>query len=209
MCSEFHLFTLLPPELRLLVWRYALPGPVLLLRTWNNAKSSYAIRNPVPSLLQVCQETRQWFIQGASKQSPYRYQFICQREGEAGGVYINWAIDEIYIERGYNIKDFELAQLQQLRCLRMLWGLRPCWVQSSLNDGIGFIRHFPNLQSLTIVVEFSPQGLSYKWTVRLEEVELRRIEKMILTDFKLEENRDQFWVPPELRVIGIYEDRKS
>lgn len=103
--SEFHLFPFLPPELRFLIWEYALPKGVRVSRVWNNSKLRYNLRRPVPTVLHACRETRDWFIRRTisrpmSYSSSSNYQLIRLRGREGGGVYINWANDDIHIVRG-------------------------------------------------------------------------------------------------------------
>lgn len=100
--SEFHSFPLLPLELRLRIWEHALPDGVRIPRIWNNDKRGYAIRRPVPAILHVCRETRDWFIQGPWSQcvSDLRYELTCLSEETSGGVYVNWARDNVHILRG-------------------------------------------------------------------------------------------------------------
>jgi hypothetical protein len=98
------------PEIRCLVWELALLCPSTLIRKWNNRKFSFALRRPVPPVLQVCRETRLWFIQRSRERSKNTLQFavVQQREGEEGYVYIDWMTDTVYIHRegkrsGYSI----------------------------------------------------------------------------------------------------------
>jgi hypothetical protein len=96
--SVFHLFPLLAPELRFQIWEYALQEPATALRTWNNDKLSNALRRRVPPVLQVCRETRDWFIREHVPEG--RYQLVHSRENEVGGIYLDWAQDSVYIYRG-------------------------------------------------------------------------------------------------------------
>jgi len=99
--SEFHLFGDLPSELRLRIWGFSLRGKVIT-RTWNNDKFGYSLRRRVPPVLQVCNETRSLFIRNEPPETPSsgKYQLVSLWETNEGGVYINWAIDEVQINRG-------------------------------------------------------------------------------------------------------------
>jgi hypothetical protein len=99
---EFPLFTFLPAELRFQIWRYALPEGTRVCRVWNMYKQHYELRRPVPSLLQVCREAREWFIgeprsNHSSKSSSWKYQLVHLNVKKNGGVYVNWLKDDIYI----------------------------------------------------------------------------------------------------------------
>jgi len=94
---DFHLFPCLAPELRLQIWERALRDPAVIQHTWNNDKFSYAFRRKAPAVLQVCKETRAWFIGGVGE---IRYDLLRQREDDDGYIYINWMMDSVYIPRG-------------------------------------------------------------------------------------------------------------
>jgi hypothetical protein len=85
--SDFPLFPLLAPELRLQIWEYALQEPETAHRRWNNAKFGYSLKRRVPPVLHVCKEVRNWFIQSTSLKdvSTSRYQLVSLR-GENDGV---------------------------------------------------------------------------------------------------------------------------
>src|SRR3569833_1345251 len=104
---DFYLFPLLAPELRLHIWKHALPDPAVIQHTWNNNKFSYAFRRKVPHVLQVCKETRAWFIGGAGG---IRYDLLRQREAGDGYIYINWMTDSVYIPRGCKPSRFVIFQ---------------------------------------------------------------------------------------------------
>ncbi|KAB5515619.1 hypothetical protein GE09DRAFT_979545 [Coniochaeta sp. 2T2.1] len=200
--SEFHLFPLLPPELRLRIWEHALQEPATAHRTWNNDRFSYALRRRVPPVLQACRETRNWFIREPrlGEVPEGRYQLVHSRENQVGGVYLDWAKDGVYICRGckFRFKEFEFAQLRKLRYLTMNWGLRPCWVESTLDEGVRFVRKFRELESLTLVVTMIGHGFSEKQLKR----PLKVIACRVLRQFASESGRDEAWSPPKLRVLG-------
>lgn len=100
--SEFHLFSMLAPESRFQIWEYALQEPETAHRTWNNAKFSYSLRRRVPPVLQVCRETRMWFIRETWEEEVPRgrYQLVRLQECQEGGIYLDWAKDGVHIYRG-------------------------------------------------------------------------------------------------------------
>ena len=98
------------------------------------------------------------------------------------------------------LRKFEIAQLQDLRHLRMNWGLRPCWVESSLYEGIHFIRLFQELETLCILVTFAHHDLPAK----AYKKQLKIIGGSIVFEFKLEKERDPCWILPSLRVVRSF-----
>ncbi|KAH8768381.1 hypothetical protein F5883DRAFT_395991, partial [Diaporthe sp. PMI_573] len=152
--TVFQLFPVLAPEIRRLIWERELLCPSSPIRKWNNRKFSFALRRPVPPVLQVCRETRLWFIQRSRERSKNTLQFavVQHREGEEGYVYIDCTTDTVYIHREYLIPDVQFSQIEQLQHLRMSWGLRPCWLRNSLHRGVNLIMRFPCLKSITLEV---------------------------------------------------------
>lgn len=103
------------------------------------------------------------------------------------------------------IKEFEFAQLRNLRHLTMNWGLRPCWVESSLGEGVRFIRNFQQLDTLTLVVTINKHSLDEKQLKR----PLRVIAALVLAEFQSENGSDKTWQWPKLRVLGTCGVRAS
>jgi hypothetical protein len=104
------------------------------------------------------------------------------------------------------MRDTEVNQLASLRSLKMNWGLRPCWVHNSLHEGVRFLRRFPRLQTLTLLVKFKNVDLGeavtlLKYTVKSENHELRVIAAMVKAEFKKQSCQDPGWEPPSLRVV--------
>jgi len=99
--TVFQLFPVLAPEIRRLIWERELLCPSSPIRKWNNRKFRFALRRPVPPVLQVCRETRLWFIQRSRERSKNALQFavVQQREGEEGYIYIDWTTDTVFIHR--------------------------------------------------------------------------------------------------------------
>lgn len=87
----------------------------------------------------------------------------------------------------------------------MDWGLRPCWVHSSLSRGVDFIRKFPALKVLTLLVEFNES----EWTVqhgnarllRIKRKETRAIAQQVRDEFDTQALLWPCWERPELRVV--------
>jgi hypothetical protein len=96
------------------------------------------------------------------------------------------------------ITAFEFARLRNLRYLSMNWGLRPCWVESSLGEGVRFVRNFQQLDTLTLVVTMTEHDLSEKELKR----PLRVIAARVLGEFASENSREKTWQRPKLRVLG-------
>ena len=103
---SFPQFRRLPLELRLAIWEYALPEAAVIPRVWNNDKQTFGLSRPVPSVLQVCLESRHALITCCPEhdKSGTKYQLT----SNPGGVFVNWARDSIWISRG--------CELQHLAC---------------------------------------------------------------------------------------------
>ena len=92
-----------------------------------------------------------------------------------------------------------------MRSLVMDWGLRPCWVQTSVPEGAAFIRRFPALEVLTLLVEFNEN----EWTaehgnarlLRLKKKQTRGIAQLVRGEFEVQKALRPWWCPPELRVV--------
>ncbi|KAH8881201.1 hypothetical protein GQ53DRAFT_832549 [Thozetella sp. PMI_491] len=217
--TTFFIFSLFPLEIRLHVWEFALlDTPRTLRRQWNNDKFHFALRGEVPRLLHVCRETRRWFLKqsDSDKTPPYKYELVRQGPGQEGQVFINWARDDVFIDRAFNISGFEIAQLERLRSLTMTWGRRPCWVKYSVADGIRFIRRFPHLEQLTLRVLFYPMhcwypegasDLDQECAAIRQSHAIRAIKAMVVAEFVHEKCRDPEWKPPQLNVArGEWDD---
>jgi len=87
----------------------------------------------------------------------------------------------------------------------MCWGLRPCWVSSSLDEGIRFIRLFQQLETLCIIVAF----LDYDSPAKACKRELEIIAASILSEMKLEKERDPCWTSPNLRVVRSFSTSRN
>lgn len=87
----------------------------------------------------------------------------------------------------------------------MTWGLRPCWVESALDEGIQFIRRFPQLRLLTLLVDFSEHGWPEPSTLRslkkLKRTEVKRIWGLVQKAFREASGHDPIWSPPSLRIV--------
>lgn len=104
-----------------------------------------------------------------------------------------------------DVTDTEVASYTNLQNLVMTWGLRPCWVESALDEGVNFIRKFPQLKMLTILVDFSEHGWPEPSTLRclkkLKRNEVKRIWGLIQKAFCEARERDSIWSPPSLRIV--------
>lgn len=86
----------------------------------------------------------------------------------------------------------------------MNWGLWPCWVGSSLDEGVRFVRKFQQLDTLSLVVTMEV-GSTEEEFIRSQ----RLIAASVLKKFELEKGRDQTWLPPKLRVINARRRHKE
>lgn len=87
----------------------------------------------------------------------------------------------------------------------MNWGLRPCWVESAIGQGIKFIQQFPRLRLLTLLVDFSehgwPEPSTLKGLKRLKRNEVKRIWALVQKAFKEAQAQDSKWSPPDLHIV--------
>ncbi|KAF4629483.1 hypothetical protein G7Y89_g8663 [Cudoniella acicularis] len=60
--GSFTLFRKLPPELRLQIWEYTKPEARTIEFTWNSKARSIVSTTATPTILHLCQESRQLFI---------------------------------------------------------------------------------------------------------------------------------------------------
>lgn len=222
--SSFPQFSRLPIELRYLIWEAALPEPTIIPRTWNSI-CGYNLHRKVPEVLQVCSESRRLLIASAEciqgPQTP-KYELVQRRDQRNEGVFLNWWTDSIWIYRGCklallverlgitnicldDVTDTEVASYTNLQNLIMTWGLRPCWVESALDEGINFIQKFPQLKLLTLLVDFSEHGWPEPSTLRglrkLKRNEVKRIWGLIQRAFRKACERDPAWSPPSLHIV--------
>ncbi|KAK2043626.1 hypothetical protein LZ31DRAFT_566421 [Colletotrichum somersetense] len=157
----FHLFSSLPPELRLRIWRLAAPKPAVVERAINNYTMAYGLRRRVPALLQVCHESRAELLYQpddprGSRNGQFQLLHLSREHRVEGkGVYINCSDDTLLICRApqYAIMP-DAANFANVQHLAMEWGLRPCWVQHHCHEGARFVRQFPRLRTLTLLVSF-------------------------------------------------------
>ncbi|KAK2051763.1 hypothetical protein LY76DRAFT_620976 [Colletotrichum caudatum] len=157
----FHLFSSLPPELRLRIWRLAAPKPAVVERAVNNHTMAYGLRRRVPALLQVCRESRAELLYQpdeprGSRDGQFQLLHLSREHKEGGkGVYMNCSDDTLLIYRAPQYATMpDAANFANVQHLAMEWGLRPCWVQDHCHEGARFVRQFSQLRSLTLLVSF-------------------------------------------------------
>lgn len=111
-------------------------------------------------------------------------------------------ITNIYLD---DVTDTEVASYTNLQNLIMTWGLRPCWVESALDEGINFIQKFPQLKLLTLLVDFSEHGWPEPSTLRglrkLKRNEVKRIWGLVQRAFRKACEHDPAWSPPSLHIV--------
>lgn len=104
-----------------------------------------------------------------------------------------------------DISEAEIVGYADLQSLVMNWGLRPCWVDSAVDKGVRFIRQFPRLNLLTLLVDFSehgwPEPSTLKGLKRLKRNEVKRIWALVQRAFREAEERDASWKAPSLRIV--------
>lgn len=99
-----------------------------------------------------------------------------------------------------------MAAYSCLRSLTMDWGLRPCWVEGCVDEGIRFIKQFSKLEILALIVKFNEHGWSENESMksigRAKKKELQRIGAYIKQSCLKEQKRDPDWKFPQLRVLA-------
>jgi len=89
----------------------------------------------------------------------------------------------------------------------MNWGLRPCWVEGCIDEGVRFIKQFPNLEALTLLVEFNeygwPEGATEEGIADSKQQEAGRISACIAAAFDQEFKQDLLWKAPQPRVLPL------
>ncbi|GKT50806.1 uncharacterized protein ColSpa_10987 [Colletotrichum spaethianum] len=219
----FHYFSSLPPELRTRIWRLAAPKPTVVVRIMNNTTMEYGLRRHVPSLLQVCRESRAELLYDAddrrgSRVGQFHLLHLSREHKEQGkGVYMNYSDDTLMIYRAPQQAIMpDAVNFSNLQHLAMEWGLRPCWVQNHCHTGVRFVRQFPRLRTLTLLVNFKiyhepPLGESS--SKHREQTQKRRalweiktwvLEAIAQDCTRRTPNGDadvEAWTPPEVRVV--------
>ncbi|KAE9365284.1 hypothetical protein N431DRAFT_354150 [Stipitochalara longipes BDJ] len=87
---NFSLFTSLPSELRIKIWRSSFPGPRVVPVRFQRPSSQYISDSSPPSLLHVCSESRSLFL------SIYTKLILSPKYDSA--VFVNFAIDTIFFD---------------------------------------------------------------------------------------------------------------
>ncbi|OHW89467.1 hypothetical protein CSPAE12_11961 [Colletotrichum incanum] len=219
----FHLFRSLPPELRIRIWRLAAPKPTVVERTMNNTTMAFGLRRRVPALLQVCRESRAELLHEAddrrgSRDGQFQLLHLSREHKEQGkGVYMNCSDDTLLIYRAPQQAIMpDAANFCHLQHLAMEWGLRPCWVQNHCHAGVRFVRQFPRLRTLTLLVSFKIYNelpLGESGSKHREQTQKRRALREIKTWVLEAIAQDrawrspdgggdaEAWTPPEVRVV--------
>jgi len=100
--ASFPKFAMLPVEIRLKIWEYALPGPTLIKRDIRVAHRFVGgpARRPIPAVLQACSESRRAFVAspGSSDRNGSKYQLV-DLNGDGRRIYVDWSKDDICIFR--------------------------------------------------------------------------------------------------------------
>lgn len=104
-----------------------------------------------------------------------------------------------------DICEAEIAAYANMQRLVMNWGLRPCWLDSVVNEGVKFIQQFPKLGLLTLLVDFSehgwPEPSTLKGLKRLKRNEVKRIWALVHKAFAEAKERNPGWSPPALHIV--------
>lgn len=117
MASQFSLFPILPPELRLKIWEYALPGPRIIEFAGGETPSHKYPKVASPATLFVNHEARSV----ATK----RFQ---ARSFGAATIYVDFSCDTLYFGPGYPVTAFvrllhHLENFGELQHIAFIYGL--------------------------------------------------------------------------------------
>ncbi|KAK6222078.1 hypothetical protein QIS74_04333 [Colletotrichum tabaci] len=239
--QTFHLFGSLPPELRAQIWNLAaLSGspPAVVARVFNKktmsgyrpplyqrlmlSGDSFDLYRPMPALLHVCRESRTELLnvtsnRRGSREGQLEVLYLTREHKKQGkGVYINFAVDTLLIYQvppSPNMKDAD--HFANLQYLAMEWGLHSSWDSlDGCRAGVRFIRNFPRLRKLTLLVKFLvfnelPPGEPRRR--HREKTQKRHALRAILDDVyhaidvSMDErpmtDEGELWTEPEVRVV--------
>lgn len=99
----------------------------------------------------------------------------------------------------------EVAAYANMENLVMTWGLRPCWVESALEEGVHFVQQFPKLRLLTLLVDFTEHGWPEPSTLRglkrLKRNEVKRIWGLVQKAFRDAKGYEADRSPPSLHIV--------
>jgi hypothetical protein len=156
--TTFHLFPLLPLELRIQIWTAAIPNRVLTIRRLDRATHPICLSpTPPPALMHACQESR--------KYAGYHYRKHFTMERTLPYLWANMSTDTVHINDTYMLA---LATGNQPRASsKEKDGFRHLQVEIDVNCGVSYIfsteyRHkpgpdFPALETCDVIVR---DGLS-------------------------------------------------
>ncbi|KAH0429422.1 hypothetical protein CcaCcLH18_08436 [Colletotrichum camelliae] len=215
---SFHRFNELPPEIRLRIWRLAVPRPAVIERAMNYGLMEHTLRRhaPVPAVLQVCRESRaELLYEREHRRGGTQEQFeLVHSTGTSGrGAYVNCEKDTLYIYRAPPRATMpDAANFANIQHLAMDWGLRPCWIQGHCHVGVQFIRQFSSLKTLTLLVTFhvhafgSLENGEFASEVKQQErIQRRRalcgIKSWVVEAIGQAKESLPQWTPPEVRVV--------
>ncbi|KAH9229090.1 hypothetical protein K456DRAFT_752399 [Colletotrichum gloeosporioides 23] len=199
---SFHKFNELPPEIRIRIWRLAVPRPAVIERAMNYSLMEQTLRRqaPIPAVLQVCRESRA--------------ELLYEREHRRGRTQEQFELkDTLYIYRAPPHATMpDAANFANIQHLAMDWGLRPCWVQGQCLVGIHFIRQFPSLKTLTLLVTFhvhafgsSEDGEFASKVKQQERIQRRRalceIKSWVMDAIRETKESLPDWKAPEVRAV--------
>ncbi|TQN70511.1 hypothetical protein CSHISOI_04976, partial [Colletotrichum shisoi] len=242
--QTFHLFGSLPPELRAQIWEFAALAasqPAVVARVLNkrtisryrpwgfafyerlmHRNDSFDLYRPTPALLHVCRESRTGLLnviinRRGSREGKLEVLYLSRQHKEEGkGVYINFAVDTLLIYQVPHVPVMKDADhFANLQYLAMEWGLLSSWDSlDGCRAGVRFIRNFPRLRKLTLLVKFlvfntlPPDEPGRR---RREQTQKRHALRAILddvyhaidlsTDEQPMTDEGELWKEPEVRVV--------
>ncbi|KUJ09356.1 uncharacterized protein LY89DRAFT_788240 [Mollisia scopiformis] len=148
--NTFELFTQLPSELRIKIWKHTFPEPRVLAVRFNRAVSQYTSDTPPPALVHACSESRSLFLE------TYKRLILSPKYDSA--VFIDFARDTLFFDTLDCSPDGDLSLDLALSPHRdrilycaidsQLWEVLRVFRYDSLSE----VRLMPNLKTVALVM---------------------------------------------------------
>ncbi len=107
------------------------------------------------------------------------------------------------------MRQCEFVALRNLRALAMDWGVHPWLSGDNLFRGVNFVRKFPRLERLTLLVHFAEKtaGLTTRAIRKQTRKEYRAIRGQAKVVFDVVQSLEPGWVPPRLLLEPTFGSR--
>lgn len=168
---EFKLFGKLPVELRLKIWKEALPEERIAEIKFNkmhesNKQAKFYSRTPTPALLHACRESRNFSLKFYSKLVVAK-RFL--------GTYVRWELDIIFLGRA-SIKELAFGAHNHMMAIECEFN-RQCQRLGVIEDYTCYLAewlevypHLSNLKEIVAVIKNHEPGYDAMQVERLTEL---------------------------------------